>query len=55
MATQKILVPYNFTTYEEKVLDFLIGTYANREDKSEDEFKVGYLKWVQTFTVSYLF
>ena len=32
MATQKILVPYNFTAYEEKVLDFLIGTYANRED-----------------------
>lgn len=31
------------------------GAYANREDKSEDEFKMEYLRWVQTFTVSYLF
>lgn len=31
MAEFKILVPFNFTPYEEKTLDFLIGTYANRE------------------------
>jgi hypothetical protein len=32
MVKQKILVPYNFTAYEEKALDFIIGTYAKRED-----------------------
>lgn len=32
MATQKILLPYNFTAYEEKALDFIIKTWANRED-----------------------
>lgn len=32
MVTQKILVPYNFTAYEGKALDFLIRTYANRQD-----------------------
>jgi hypothetical protein len=32
MATQKILVPYNFTSHEEKALDFVVGTFANRED-----------------------
>lgn len=32
MRTQKILVPYNFTVYDEKALDFLIRTFANRED-----------------------
>ena len=32
MATQKVLVPYNFTAQEEKTLDFVVGTYANRDD-----------------------
>jgi hypothetical protein len=32
MAAQRILVPYNFTAYEEKALDFVIRTYAHRDD-----------------------
>jgi hypothetical protein len=32
MAIQKILVPYNFTAHEEKTLDFITRTYANRDD-----------------------
>ena len=32
MATQKILMPYNFTAYEGKALDFAINTFAQRED-----------------------
>lgn len=32
MAAFKILIPYNFTAYEEKALNFVIGTYAHRED-----------------------
>jgi hypothetical protein len=32
MALQKILVPYNFTAYDHKALDFLINTYLNREE-----------------------
>jgi hypothetical protein len=32
MAAQRILVPYNFTAYEEKALDFVIGTFAHRDD-----------------------
>jgi hypothetical protein len=32
MALQKILVPYNFTAYDKKAMDFLINTYLNRED-----------------------
>jgi hypothetical protein len=32
MALQKILVPYNFTAYDQKAMDFLINTYLNRED-----------------------
>ena len=32
MAEQKILVPYNFTTEEEKALRFVIDTFANRKD-----------------------
>jgi hypothetical protein len=32
MALQKILVPYNFTAYDQKALDFLINTYLNREN-----------------------
>jgi len=32
MALQKILVPYNFTAYDQKALDFLINTYLSRED-----------------------
>ncbi len=31
------------------------GAYANRENKDEKDFKMEYLRWVQTFTVSYLF
>jgi len=32
MALQKILVPYNFTAYDQKAMDFLISTYLSRED-----------------------
>jgi hypothetical protein len=32
MALQKILVPYNFTAYDQKAMDFLINTYLNRDD-----------------------
>jgi hypothetical protein len=32
MATQKILLPYNFTSYDQKALDFVIRTFANRKD-----------------------
>ena len=32
MAIQKILVYYNFTAQEEKTLDFVARTYANRDD-----------------------
>jgi hypothetical protein len=32
MATQKILMPYNFTAHEEKALDFIVNTFAHRED-----------------------
>jgi len=32
MATQKILLPYNFTSYDKKALDFVIRTFANRKD-----------------------
>lgn len=32
MAEQKILVPYNFTTVEEKALGFVINTFAHRKD-----------------------
>jgi len=32
MALQKILVPYNFTVYDQKAMDFLINTYLNRQD-----------------------
>jgi len=32
MAEQKILVPYNFTTAEEKALGFVINTFAHRKD-----------------------
>jgi hypothetical protein len=32
MALQKILVPYNFTAYDKKAMDFLISTYLTRED-----------------------
>lgn len=32
MATQKVLLPYNFTSYDQKALDFAIRTFANRKD-----------------------
>jgi len=32
MASQKILLPYNFTKYDEKALDFVIRTFANLKD-----------------------
>lgn len=32
MARQKILLPYNFTPWDQKALDFLIRTFAHRED-----------------------
>jgi len=32
MAIEKILIPYNFTAQEEKALDFIARTYANRDD-----------------------
>ncbi len=30
MANLKILVPYNFTAYEQRALDFLISTFGGR-------------------------
>lgn len=32
MASHKILVPYNFTAYDEKALDFVIQTFAGNKD-----------------------
>ncbi len=32
MASQKILVPYNFTAYDGKALDFVIRTFAGNKD-----------------------
>ena len=32
MAIQKILMPYNFTAYEEKGLDFIVNNFAHRKD-----------------------
>lgn len=32
MATQKILLPYNFTSHDKKALDFVILNFANRKD-----------------------
>ncbi len=32
MAGQRILLPYNFTNYDQKALDFVIGTFAHSED-----------------------
>jgi hypothetical protein len=40
MALQKILVPYNFTAYDKKALDFLINTYLKREDVQVTLFQV---------------
>ena len=31
MSSQKILVPYNFTAYDQKALDFIIQTFAHLE------------------------
>lgn len=32
MASQKILLPYNFTNYDQKALDFVIRTFAHLKD-----------------------
>ena len=32
MASQKILMPYNFTSYDQKALDFVIRTFAHVKD-----------------------
>ena len=32
MASQKILLPYNFTKYDEKALDFVVRTFAHLKD-----------------------
>ena len=32
MAGQNILMPYNFTFYDQKALDFVINTFAHRDD-----------------------
>jgi len=32
MANQKILVPYNFTAYDQKALDFIIHTFVHLKD-----------------------
>lgn len=32
MTEQKILLPYNFTAYDKKALDFVICTFSNRKD-----------------------
>jgi nucleotide-binding universal stress UspA family protein len=32
MAIQKLLLPYNFTRFDQKALDFVISTFRNRED-----------------------
>ena len=32
MAMQKLLLPYNFTRFDQKALDFVISTFGNRED-----------------------
>jgi len=32
MASQRILLPYNFTNYDQKALDFVVRTFAHLED-----------------------
>ena len=32
MATQKLLLPYNFTRFDQKALDFVINTFAKLDD-----------------------
>lgn len=32
MTRQKILIPYNFTQYDQKALDFVIQTFTNQEE-----------------------
>lgn len=32
MTRRKILIPYNFTPYDKKALDFVIQTFANQEE-----------------------
>lgn len=40
MATQKILVPYNFASSDQKALDFVVQTFANRQDAEITLFHV---------------
>lgn len=40
MAAQKILVPCNFASSDQKALDFVIRTFANREDVEVTLFHV---------------
>lgn len=40
MAAQKILVPYNFAGSDQKALDFVVRTFANREDAEITLFHV---------------
>ena len=32
MAMQKLLIPYNFTSFDQKALDFVISNFKNRDD-----------------------
>ena len=32
MAGQKILLPYNFTSFDQKALEFVINTYSSLKD-----------------------
>ena len=32
MATQKVLLPYNFTTHDQKAMDFVIRLFAHQKD-----------------------
>ena len=32
MAKKRVLIPYNFTPYDEKALDFVINTFADKKD-----------------------
>ena len=32
MANQKVLIPYNFTSYDQKALDFVIRAFSHLED-----------------------
>ncbi len=40
MATQKVLLPYNFTTHDRKAMDFVIRLFAHQNDISVTIFAV---------------